>query len=152
MFENIEATEENLWSLLYATGYLTASQSAGQISPDGTVLLRIPNEEIRSLFQRSIVERLKQSLQTLDRSGFFQTMWDGKTETASTFISDLLFESIRYYDYSESYYHAFLAGLFAGGGYIVESNFEYGNGRPDLPYGIAFSGKDCLVMADNPSL
>ena len=98
------------------------------------------------------MERLKQSLQTLDRSGFFQTMWDGKTETASTFISDLLFESIRYYDYSESYYHAFLAGLFAGGGYIVESNFEYGNGRPDLPYGIAFSGKDCLVMADNPSL
>lgn len=203
-YDTIEATEENLWSLLYATGYLTASQSAGQISPDGTVLLRIPNEEIRSLFQKSIVERLKQSLQTLDRSGFFQTMWDGKTETASTFISDLLFESIRYYDYSESYYHAFLAGLFAGGGYIVESNFEYGNGRPDLvvkdrkkrrvmiieakytknndqlekacrsaliqidekrytepfqkeyrqilPYGIAFSGKDCLVMADNPSL
>ncbi len=200
-YDTIDSTEENLWSLLYATGYLTGSNPSEQPLHDGTVLLRIPNEEIKSLFKTAIVEQFKKSVQTLDRSDFFQAMWNGRTEAASAFISDLLFASISYYDYSESYYHAFLAGLFAGGGYMVESNFEYGNGRPDvvvkdrkkrrvivleakyvksssqleaacrsallqiqekrysepfqkeyrqiLCYGVAFSGKDCLVMASD---
>ena len=50
----------------------------------------------------------------------------------SDLISELLFETISYHDYAESFYHAFLAGLFANAGYIVESNYESGLGRPDL--------------------
>lgn len=44
----------------------------------------------------------------------------------------MLFETISYHDYAESFYHAFLVGLFANAGYIVESNYESGLGRPDL--------------------
>ena len=43
-----------------------------------------------------------------------------------------MFETISYHDYAESFYHAFLAGLFTNAGYIVESNYESGLGRPDL--------------------
>ena len=35
-------------------------------------------------------------------------------------------------DYHEDYYHAFLAGIFVGRGYEVESNKERGLGRPDI--------------------
>ena len=47
-------------------------------------------------------------------------------------VRKLLFETISYHDYAESFYHAFLAGLFANVGYIVESNYESGLGRQDL--------------------
>ena len=47
-------------------------------------------------------------------------------------ISDLLFMTISYHDYAESFYHAFLTGLFSYAGYIVESNKENGFGRPDI--------------------
>ena len=40
--------------------------------------------------------------------------------------------TISYYDYREDFYHAFLAGIFAGAGYSVESNREHGEGRSDI--------------------
>lgn len=46
--------------------------------------------------------------------------------------SDLLFDTISYHDYKESFYHAFVVGLVAGAGYKVESNYEYGLGRSDI--------------------
>lgn len=47
-------------------------------------------------------------------------------------LSNILFDTISYHDYQESFYHAFLAGLFSGAGYIVESNYEHGLGRSDV--------------------
>ena len=67
-----------------------------------------------------------------DRSKLFEALWNADTGRLSDLISELLFETISYHDYAESFYHAFLAGLFANAGYIVESNYESGLGRPDL--------------------
>lgn len=36
------------------------------------------------------------------------------------------------HDYREDFYHAFLAGVFMGTGYIVKSNREHGDGRSDV--------------------
>ena len=44
----------------------------------------------------------------------------------------LLRKTISYHDYKEDFYHAFLAGIFAGAGYMVESNKEHGEGRSDV--------------------
>ncbi len=58
---------------------------------------------------------------------------DGALEPGRTaLISDLLFDTISYFDYKESFYHAFLTGLFSNGGYQVESNYENGLSRSDL--------------------
>ena len=40
--------------------------------------------------------------------------------------------TISYHDYKEDFYHAFLAGIFAGAGYVVQSNKEHGEGRSDI--------------------
>ena len=47
-------------------------------------------------------------------------------------MSKLLRKTISYHDYKEDFYHAFLAGIFAGAGYLVESNKEHGEGRSDV--------------------
>ncbi|MDO5410791.1 MAG: AAA family ATPase [Lachnospiraceae bacterium] len=133
-YDNIESTEENLWSLLYLTGYLTRAEEAEKnltLKPR-QIALRIPNEEVKSIFKKAVVEWFNASVKTADRTVLFAAMWNGDVRKAQQLISDLLFTTISYHDYKESYYHAFTAGLFAGAGYIVESNYEHGNGRPDV--------------------
>ena len=53
----LTSSEENLWSLLYLTGYLTGMRKgelAGDCLQPGQVALRIPNAEIRNIFQKSV--------------------------------------------------------------------------------------------------
>ena len=59
-------------------------------------------------------------------------LWNEDEDAAGKFISDFLWQTISYMDYHEDYYHVFLAGLFVGRGYSVESNKEHGLGRPDI--------------------
>ncbi|MGN0203785.1 MAG: AAA family ATPase, partial [Coprococcus sp.] len=133
-YDTLASTEENFWSLLYLTGYLTKA-SVPELNQDGQerqVALCIPNEEVKSIFKSAIVDWFNASMKTADRRELFNAMWSGDAVKAAALISDLLFTTISYYDYSESYYHAFIAGIFVGAGYIVESNYERGIGRPDV--------------------
>ena len=60
-------------------------------------------------------------------------LWTGDTETISIGMTKILNETISYHDiWHESAYHLFFDGLFRGMGYRVESNREYGMGRPDI--------------------
>ncbi|MDO5136747.1 MAG: AAA family ATPase [Eubacteriales bacterium] len=142
-YDSLDASEKNLWSLLFMTGYLTlAKEEADGFLPSGEtakypsterlVSLRIPNEELRRIFRGSVVEWFQKDVQTMDRTELFQALWNGDCKIAEERISDLLFGTISYHDYRESFYHAFVAGLFAGAGYGVASNYEYGEGRPDV--------------------
>lgn len=133
-YHSLEASEESLWSLLFMTGYLTMTKTrdSGYINGELIADLKIPNEEIKIIFRRAVVSWFRKEVQTMDRSALFRALWNENTAEAAQDISDFLFDSISYHDYKESYYHAFVAGMFAGAGYIVESNYEYGNGRPDI--------------------
>lgn len=127
--------EQNFWSLLYLTGYLTRvseDKLKDMELSDRQAVLRIPNEEVKSIFKTAIIGWFEESVQAMDRSKLFDAFWSGNAEKAEEMISDLLFDTISYHDYQESYYHAFLAGIFAGAGYAVESNYEHGRGRPDV--------------------
>ncbi len=64
-----------------------------------------------------------------DRSELFKALWNKDAGRLSDLISELLFETISYHDYAESFYHTFLARLFANAGYIVESNYEKRTGK-----------------------
>ena len=47
-------------------------------------------------------------------------------------MNALLRQTISYHDYREDFYHAFLAGIFTGAGYMVDSNKEHGERRSDV--------------------
>ena len=125
----LTSSEQNLWSLLYLTGYLTKVGSTHNLSE---TLLKIPNHEVMSIFQKSVTEWFSDSLARSNRSSLFEALWNEDADKLTEILSDLLFNTISYHDYAESFYHAFVAGLFANAGYIVESNYENGLGRSDL--------------------
>ena len=128
-YGNLYSSAENIWSLLFMTGYLTL---AGKWKPNGETELRLPNEEVRSLFARCVDEWFRDRVRTSDRKALFEALWAGDAKTLSDIISRCLRETISYYDYKEDYYHAFLAGLLSGAPYTVKSNRETGNGRADI--------------------
>lgn len=130
-YENLTDSEENLWSVLYLTGYLT-KDIKNPVSGKTKAFLKIPNAEIMDIFRKSVVRWFDERIAVRDRSELFKALWNKDAGRLSYLISELLFETISYHDYAESFYHAFLAGLFVNAGYIVESNYESGLGRPDL--------------------
>ena len=128
-YDILHESEQNLWSVLLMTGYLT---KASGDSEGNAVPLRIPNAEIAGIFQDTVAVYFKETLNVAQQEEMMQALWTGDTETASRMMSDLLWRTISYMDYHEDYYHAFLAGLFVDRGYETKSNKEQGLGRPDL--------------------
>lgn len=128
-YDTLYASEDNLWSVLLMTGYLTKADPEEE---GGTVSLKIPNKEIASIFEDTVVAFFKQTADTLELERLINALWEGDEEGATRIISDLLWHTISYNDYHEDYYHAFLAGIFVGRGYSVVSNKEKGLGRPDI--------------------
>ena len=64
-------------------------------------------------------------------------------------MSKLLRVTISYHDYKEDFYHAFLADIFAGAGYTVESNKEHGEGRSDIVVYDASEGRAAVFEVKN---
>ena len=129
-YDYLHSSEDNLWSVLYLTG-LREEELPGAV-PDGMTALRIPNEEIREIFETTIRKWFDDSAKTWNRKDLFASIWQGDSEAATEEINKLLRRTISYHNYREDFYHAFLAGIFTGAGYAVESNKEHGEGRSDI--------------------
>lgn len=133
-YDYLHSSEENLWSMLYLTGYLTKAREEdynGKLA-DGTVALMIPNAEIKEIFETTVVKWFDDSTKKCDRSTLFHAVWNGDSENLTKEMNVLLRRTISYHDYKEDFYHAFLAGIFTGAGYMVDSNKEHGEGRSDV--------------------
>ncbi len=133
-YDYLHASEDNLWSTLYLTGYLTRAREAdykGEV-PDGMVALMIPNAEIREIFETTVIRWFDDSTKKWNRSALFDAVWSGDSGSITKEMNALLRRTISYHDYREDFYHAFLAGIFTGAGYMVDSNKEHGEGRSDV--------------------
>ena len=133
-YDYLHSSEENLWSILYLTGYLTQAREEDLPAPlpEKTSALMIPNAEVQEIFETTIQKWFDESAQTWNRKALFDAVWSGNTETLTEQMNKLLRKTISYHDYREDFYHAFLAGIFAGAGYEVDSNKEHGEGRSDV--------------------
>jgi len=129
-YDALYDNEDNLWSVLLMTGYVTKTDPMNPSKED--VELRIPNREISSIFQDTVVAHFRRGLNRDAQREMVQAFWDEDEDRASEKLSNFLWQTISYNDYHEDYYHAFLAGIFVGLGYAVESNKEHGKGRPDI--------------------
>lgn len=129
-YDYLHSSEENLWSVLYLTGYLTRVRETDL--PEGMVALTIPNAEIKEIFETTVVKWFQDSTKVWNRKALFDAVWSGNSSEVTKEMSRLLRKTISYHDYREDFYHAFLAGIFTGAGYTVESNKEHGEGRSDI--------------------
>ena len=133
-YDYLHSSEENLWSILYLTGYLTQAREEDLPAPlpEKTSALMIPNAEVQEIFETTIQKWFDESAQTWNRKALFDAVWSGKAEVLTEQMNKLLRKTISYHDYKEDFYHAFLAGIFAGAGYEVDSNKEHGEGSSDV--------------------
>ena len=137
-YDNLLSSEENFWSVLLMTGYLTVvpkdEVDAENVSNDTEgVYLRLVNNEIKELFSRTVVSWFKNKMLKEDRTELFKAIWSGDAETITDELCGFLGDSISFYDYHEIFYHAFLTGLLSGvKGIIIKSNSETGTGRADV--------------------
>ena len=128
-YDHIADSEKNLWSVLLMTGYISkADISAGR----GKTKLRIPNAEIADLFKNAVVAKFERTLDAGNVDAFITAMWNKDEQTASEMLTNILWDSISYFDYGEEYYHGMLNGIFTSRGYSPDSNDEAGLGRLDL--------------------
>ena len=127
----IDANIENLWSLLYMTGYLTAVDY-----PDGSVYsLRIPNREVQHIFKQQVLSWFKDKVraETEKLTGLYAAFETGDTETIKEILDEQLLDTVSFYDAHESFYHGFLLALLSTcASWNVSSNIETGKGRSDI--------------------
>lgn len=128
-YDYLHASAENLWSILYLTGYLTGTEKEEGRQEWN---LWIPNLEIREIFEDTVIKWFHDSARLWERKALFRAVWERDEEKLTEEMTKLLRKTISYHDYKEDFYHAFLAGIFAGAGYIVKSNREHGDGRSDV--------------------
>lgn len=129
-YDQLHDSEDNLWSVLLMTGYLTKTMRL----PSGENLteIKIPNQEIMGIFRQSVTAWFYDSLDMGKAGELIQAFWAGEADRTAELISDFLFETISYYDYHEDFYHAFLAGILKAGGCLADLNREQGLGRTDI--------------------
>lgn len=136
-YEEIDQSIENLWSVLFTTGYLT---QVGR-TEDGAYRLVIPNREVREVFQLQINEWFKKSIfsNTERLNAFWKAVEAGDTEGIEQYLNRVLSNSISVFDTKtrkeekESSYHNLLVGILTGNAdWLVKSNVEAGEGFADI--------------------
>ena len=136
-YGELDNSIENLWSVLFTTGYLT---QRGMVEGDKYCLV-IPNYEIRKLFIRQIREWFRYQAgsdrKTLDK--FCNAFPDGDGELIEELFNDYLWNTISIRDTAarnerkENFYHGILLGLLGfQDDWIVKSNAESGIGYSDI--------------------
>lgn len=136
-YEDMYQTVDNIWSVLFTTGYLTQrGRSEGNI-----FRLAIPNREIRNIFTTQIMqlfrENVKKDGELLNR--FCEALENGNTESAEKCFGEYLRKTISIRDTSvrkemkENFYHGVLLGILGiKENWIVPSNRESGEGYSDI--------------------
>ncbi len=148
-YDYLHSSEDNLWSTLYLTGYLTKvkDEDLYENVNDNKLALKIPNAEIKDIYESIVMKWFNDSAQKWNRKALFDAVWNGDSETITNELSTLLRRTISYHDYREDFYHAFLAGIFTGAGYMVESNKEHGEGRSDVVVNDVIHGRVAIFEA-----
>ena len=127
----IKSSVNNIWSLLYMTGYLTIAQRP----TGGRYTLRIPNYEVKQIFMQQVLEWFgdKAIAEADQLSDFYAAFEKGDTETITSYLNKQLIATVSYYDAYESFYHGFLLALLnTCASWQVASNLETGIGRGDI--------------------
>lgn len=136
-YEEIDQSIENLWSVLFTTGYLTQSGR----NENGAYRLIIPNREVREVFRLQINEWFKKSIfsNTERLTSFWKAFEEGDTEGVEQYLNRVLSNSISVFDTKarkeekESSYHNLLVGILTGNAdWLVKSNVEAGEGFADI--------------------
>ncbi len=151
-YNEIYDSMENIWSLLFMTGYLTFTEEV-EDSELTEYYLRLPNKEVQRIFVQQVMAWFKEksAANTEVLSELYDAFRTGDIGTIKDIIDDQLIDCISYHDAYESFYHGFLLALLLPcRDWNVTSNRETGKGRNDIliealdkSHGIVIEVKNC---------
>ena len=136
-YGEIDNSIDNLWSVLFTTGYLT---QAGRVER-GVYKLIIPNREVREVFVFQIQEWFKNTVVRDEKpmQAFCQAFLDGNAEEIQRRLTIILGKMISILDtkakddQKENFYHGLLLGLLRSEpNWLILSNVESGEGFSDI--------------------
>ena len=143
-YDEIDYSIDNVWSVLFTTGYLTEDEKVGR----NVFKLKIPNEEVCEVFRYQIQEWFDRNVQN-DTNGltpFWKALESGDASTIEDTLIRVMTQTISVLDpkgnefEKEKFYYAFLSGMLVGNrNWSILSNREAGIGFADL-----------LVETDDP--
>ena len=136
-YREVEDSIDNIWSVLYSTGYLTCRRRM----PGKKMELTLPNREVRELFIELVKDWFEETTQAdsgrINR--FCAAFPAGDTDTIQDMLNDYLWDSISVRDTAvrrnmkENFYHGMLLGLLRSqDSWLVKSNAETGEGYSDI--------------------
>lgn len=134
-YAEIDNSIDNLWSVLFITGYLTQTG----MTEDGAYRLVVPNREVREVYKLQIQDWFKRTVlaNTEQLEAFWQAFAAGEAKAVERYLNRTLSNTISLFDIKgrekENSYHLFLAGLLIGNAeWLVRSNREAGEGFADI--------------------
>ncbi len=137
IYKHIGEDDTALYSMMVNTGYLKAVEVANAVSGMTLYEVRIPNEEIKQVYKREILDNLVQGIRINRFMNFQLALLHGDGEKMNRLLGDILLKMVSFYDTKqpECFYHGLLLGLtclLEGPVYHVVSNRESGYGRFDM--------------------
>ena len=99
-YDYLHSSEENLWSILYLTGYLTSVRvdELENPLPDRYTALTIPNEEIKEIYETTVIRWFDESAPKWNRSELFDAVWSGDIRKLQDELNRLLRRTISHHD------------------------------------------------------
>ena len=146
-------SEDDFWTLLLYTGYLTINPNY-KSDKKYEYELRIPNSEIRECFNEKILEYFSTNPNMQNHANdFIKALFNGDNKTVEQNLTALLKKYVSIRDFAtkapaENYYHGFLNGLLIERADFIKthvSNIESGDGYVDLILE-SLDGKTAVVI------
>ena len=136
-YDEIDNSIDNLWSILFTTGYLTQKGK----SKGGIYQLLIPNKEVREVYIIQIQEWFKNTVlnDTKPVKKLLKAFEDGDAKQIEKDLTKILGTTISILDTKarkeekEIFYHGILLGLLrCESEWLIQSNVESGDGFVDI--------------------
>lgn len=155
VFSQLDYSENALWSLLLASGYLKAdryhfNEELGRAEYE----LTLTNKEVRIMFEKMIRDWFGQSVR--EYNGFIKALLQGNRKEMNAYMNRIALATFSYFDSGnrpsgsepERFYHGFVLGLIVelADRYVITSNRESGFGRYDVMLKPRNPGDDAIIL------
>ncbi len=148
--QDVEVRQTYLWSVLFATGYLTVADRL----ENGCYRLVIPNREILGIYKKKILSwfKIEVTNKKAKWQDFCSAIKEGKAKEVQVLFNEFMAETISIRDtcvkksMKENFYHGLLLGLLqVEESWIVKSNAESGIGYTDIQIEIPSGKTGCVI-------
>ena len=135
IYPEINGNSDTIYSFLLVSGYLRVTRIISELNDNPICSVTIPNREIRSIFQKEILDQYTSLFTGSILRDFESALRTGNTKNFTDTLQKYLLQSASSFDTAqENFYHGTVFGMLAimSDSYYISSNIESGDGRLDV--------------------